>query len=42
MDQDLNIYKGRYAKEKAIKDMKDKGLLLLLAVLFVIVSCLTH
>jgi len=42
MEQDLNIYRGRYAKEKAIKDMKDKGLLLLLGVLFVIVSCLTH
>jgi len=42
MDQDINVYRGRYSKEKAIKDMKDKGLFLLLGVLFVIVSYLTH
>jgi len=42
MEQDLNVYRGRYSKEKAIKDMKDKGLLLLLGVLFVMVSCLTQ
>jgi len=42
MKQDINIYRGRYAKEKAIKDMKDKGLLLFLVVWFIIMTYLTQ